>query len=110
MNTHHRSKVGRSLLTQVFRTYGEICHLCNYRVAIGERSADHLKSNRGGGSTLLANLRPAHSLCNSWRGARPLTAELKAEIQARREAHDRSKLPPVEAPQWAQRAEAYGND
>lgn len=110
MTAHFRSRVGRSLLAQVFRTYGEICHLCGYRIPVGQRAADHVRSNRAGGSTLLGNLRPAHALCNTWRGARPLTRELKAEIQARRETHDRSKLPSPDAPDYVRRAEAYNDD
>jgi hypothetical protein len=80
---NHRQKVGVELRNQVFRTYGDTCHLCGERVNIGQRSADHVKSVRAGGSTVLGNLRPAHKFCNQLRGARLLTAELKAEIRAR---------------------------
>lgn len=83
VHRHQRSRVSKEMRDQVFRTYGNICHLCWFEVGIGQRSADHLKSVRAGGSTILGNLRPAHKSCNEFRGARPLTAELRAEIRAR---------------------------
>jgi len=53
--------------------YGTVCHLC---LLPGSTTADHLTSRREGGSDDLANLRPAHHLCNSTRQDRPITPEL----------------------------------
>lgn len=84
-NTAHRNrvaKVSKADREQCFRTYGTRCHLCSYP---GADTADHVKSVRAGGNTLLANLRPAHKTCNEFRGARPLSAELKQACRTRYE-------------------------
>lgn len=86
LHKHRRVRITKADKAQVYRTYGNDCHLCSHRIPLGQRSVDHVKSNRAGGATLLANLRPCHAICNSWRGARPLTAALKAEIAIRYEA------------------------
>lgn len=86
LHPHCRVKIGKQLKAAVYRVYGDDCHLCSHRIPYGQRSVDHLKTVRAGGSTILSNCRPCHSICNSWRGARPLTPELKAEIQLRYEA------------------------
>lgn len=66
-------------------TYGTVCHLCRHG---GADSADHLVPRSHGGPDSLDNLRPAHHRrcrvcglrCNTKRGARPLTAALRAEF------------------------------
>lgn len=80
---HYRSKISKHLKATVFRVYGNTCHLCDCEISYGQRSVDHLKSNRAGGSTILSNLRPAHKTCNEFRGARPLSPELKSQIRNR---------------------------
>ncbi|UVK60176.1 HNH endonuclease [Arthrobacter phage Kels] len=54
-------------------TYGWTCHLCGLPINPGQQSADHLLPRKYGGSNELSNLRPAHRLCNSKRGAKLLT-------------------------------------
>lgn len=51
-------------------TYGTRCHLCGMP---GADSADHLTPRSLGGSDQIENLRPAHKLCNSQRGNRPIS-------------------------------------
>lgn len=79
----YREKIGGAMRQQVARTYGRTCHLCGYGISPAHFTADHLKSVRAGGSTILSNLRPCHRGCNSYRGARPLTEELRAECRTR---------------------------
>ncbi|MFD6091309.1 HNH endonuclease [Oerskovia sp. NPDC060338] len=76
----------------VMRTYGPRCHLClrGIRLDLPRRhpdgpSADHLIARKYGGTNDLSNLRPAHTRCNSRRGARPLTADLLASFRRRPE-------------------------
>lgn len=64
--------------------WGDTCHLC---LRPGATTADHLVPRSIGGLDTLENLRPAHKLCNSRRGARPLTAVLLAEFR-RASRHD----------------------
>jgi 5-methylcytosine-specific restriction endonuclease McrA len=80
---HYRSKVGKSLREAVRRRDKERCHLCRESVAIGQGAVDHLTPVKSGGSTLLSNSAWSHKTCNEFRGARPLTAELKAECRTR---------------------------
>jgi hypothetical protein len=87
-----RVKTSKEVKEQVYRTYGENCHLCSYWVPLGQRTVDHVKTVRAGGSTLLGNCRPCHSYCHQLRGARPLTDALKAEIKA---AYERDVLAAV---------------
>lgn len=84
-NRHRRQKTQKSDKDQVQRTYGDRCHLCSYWIRWTEFTVDHVKPVKAGGNTLLGNLRPAHRHCNTWRGARPLTMALKAEIRTRYE-------------------------
>lgn len=46
------------------------CHLCGRTVAVASATADHLVPQSLGGSGSPSNLRLAHMLCNSRRGAR----------------------------------------
>lgn len=57
------------LTAAVFAEHGRVCHLCGMP---GANSIDHLVPRAAGGTDDLDNLRPAHSRCNSSRGATPL--------------------------------------
>lgn len=80
-----RVRVSKELRAQVERTYGRVCHLCGNQISAGQFTADHVKSVRAGGSTVLANCRPAHKTCNEFRSSRPLTDILRAECRVRYE-------------------------
>ena len=68
----------------VRRSFGNVCHLCGEAIVrAADFTADHLKSVRAGGSTILGNLLPAHKTCNEFRGARPLTADLRTDCRRR---------------------------
>lgn len=58
-----------ALKAQVFAAQGRVCHLCGMP---GADSIDHVLPRALGGDDGLNNLRPAHSRCNSARGATPL--------------------------------------
>lgn len=62
------------------QTYGDRCHLCGL---IGATTADHLQPRSKGGPDTLENLRPAHSSCNSSRGARDLSELVAPENHER---------------------------
>jgi hypothetical protein len=62
-------RLAASLTRVVLLTYGTTCHLC---LEPGATSADHLVPRSRGGDDSLENLRPAHTLCNSRRGARSI--------------------------------------
>lgn len=83
MPKHRRVKVDKALREAVRQAGNDRCHLCSYYVMPYYGTVDHLKTNHGGGSTLLGNAAWAHKKCNEWRGCRPLTAELRAEIRRR---------------------------
>lgn len=59
----------QGLVALTLAEYGDLCHLCMER---GATSADHLLPRSLGGDDSLENLRPAHKLCNSRRGARSI--------------------------------------
>jgi hypothetical protein len=75
------------LTTAVLATKGTTCHLCGLP---GSDSPDHdpprhdLLARGVGDPDQLRYLWPAHRLCNVRRKRRPITAELKAELLARR--------------------------
>ena len=82
----YREKVSKELKAQVQRTYGTVCHLCGNRIGRwSEFTADHVKTVRAGGSTILSNLRPCHRSCNEFRGASPLTPMLRDACRVRYE-------------------------
>lgn len=72
-----REKLSKADRDQVYRTYGDRCWLCGLKISYGQRSVDHVKPIRSGGTNLLSNCRPAHHLCNSRRGAPLPNAEGK---------------------------------
>jgi hypothetical protein len=82
-NRNPRARVSKQMRDAVFAAYGPYCHLCGEYVKHGDRTADHLTAVKAGGSTIAGSLRPAHKTCNEFRGARPLTAALKAECRTR---------------------------
>ncbi|WP_282939140.1 HNH endonuclease [Corynebacterium auriscanis] len=61
-------KIG-ALRSQVLAAHGTVCHLCGMP---GATSIDHIIPRAAGGDDSLSNLRPAHTSCNSARGAQPL--------------------------------------
>lgn len=77
----------RALVGLVLEHYGPRCHLCQLPITAttgpDRPSADHLVPRSAGGTNDLANLRPAHLSCNMRRGAKPLTAELLAQLRRR---------------------------
>jgi 5-methylcytosine-specific restriction endonuclease McrA len=52
------------------------CHICGRRVHSVDASADHLVPRSMGGSNRMINLRLAHLICNSRRGAGRTPAQL----------------------------------
>ena len=54
------------LVELTLATYGTTCHLC---LKPGATTADHIVPRVLGGDDSIDNLRPAHKLCNSQRGA-----------------------------------------
>lgn len=64
----------------VLSTYGDICVHCGEP---GARSVEHLQPRSRGGTDALANLRPAHLVCNISRGVRPMpTAPVTVETSS----------------------------
>lgn len=63
------------------------CHLCG-GIALqlpGEHwVADHLVPVADGGQEVATNLAKAHSTCNKWRGAKPLSEAERARVAKRR--------------------------
>lgn len=67
------------------------CHLCGHRIdydahylsKVAYELDEIVPISRGGSPTDPDNVAQAHRCCNQWRGDRPLTAQLKAEIRAR---------------------------
>lgn len=64
-------RIARRLVLACLSTHGTTCHLCGRP---GATTADHLIPRAKGGADVLANLRPAHSSCNSRRGDMDLDA------------------------------------
>lgn len=61
----------------VYSTYTPDCHLCGVWIDVNATgnygpSVDHIIARSHGGTDDLPNLRPAHTLCNSTRGNRPI--------------------------------------
>lgn len=75
------------LVASVLATRGRVCWLCGLE---GADSADHdpPRSELLAAGVLdpdrLEYLNPAHLLCSQWRGVRPVTAALRAELRGRR--------------------------
>lgn len=71
----------------------EPCHLCGYPIRYGAHHLDPrafaldelVPVARGGNPLDPENVAPAHRCCNSWRGAKPVTRELKRSIRERYE-------------------------
>lgn len=78
-------RYAREVCARVFAAYGWTCHLCGRP---GATTADHLIPRSKGGSDALANLRPAHTSCNSARG------DMDLPEWFRRHPIDRDRLPP----------------
>lgn len=76
----------RALVRLVLRVKGTTCHLCGLD---GAGTADHVVPRSKGGLHTLANLEPAHMLCNRLRGAMSLE-----EWRTRYPALGRPSLPP----------------
>lgn len=82
----------KALVELCKRTYPWICHLCGQPIPrqalpVGhpeKYEADHVLSydDYPHLRMVLANLRPSHCRCNRYRGKRPLTPALIAEITA----------------------------
>lgn len=86
------TRAWRALVEQCKRTYGWTCHLCGQpiprRLEAGHPlsyQADHVLpyATHPLLGMALSNLRPSHRRCNQYRGARPLTPALVAQITAR---------------------------
>jgi len=87
-----KGRAWQSISAQVAATYGWTCHLCGEPIPRGlplrhplRFQVDHVKpkSIYPHLALTLSNLRPSHQRCNKYRGARTVTPELIAEIQAR---------------------------
>ncbi len=59
----------QNLRDLVLATYGDWCVHCGRS---GARSVEHVQPRSRGGTDALANLRPAHLLCNLERGTDPM--------------------------------------
>lgn len=59
-----------------------ICHLCDKFVPRAEASRDHVRPRSQGGRLDLANIKLAHSSCNSRRGSQPV-ADFRAKLEAK---------------------------
>lgn len=87
-NGHRRRSLKRRM-----RAQGLPCWLCGYPIDYALPSnhrhgfvVDEEETIRDGGSpTDPRNTHPAHRCCNAWRGAKPVTPKLKAEIRKRYE-------------------------
>ena len=74
------------------KALGAPCHLCGYPIPLHVHYMDKrafvldelVPISRGGQSTW-ENTAGAHRCCNAWRGAKPVTAKLKAQIRKRYE-------------------------
>jgi 5-methylcytosine-specific restriction endonuclease McrA len=60
------------LMELTYTNYEPVCHLCGMWISDDTRSVDHIIARSHGGTDDLENLRPAHKLCNSARGNRPI--------------------------------------
>lgn len=85
----HRAR--RRLIANI-RATQPVCHLCGQpidvtrdpqRDPLGSVVDEFIPRARGGDPLDPTNCFHAHRVCNGWRGTRPVTAALKAEIRAR---------------------------
>ncbi len=60
------------LLELVYATYESRCHLCGEWINEDDRSVDHVIARSHGGTDDISNCKPAHKVCNSSRGNRPI--------------------------------------
>lgn len=75
-------RYAQALRSLVLETFGDRCWLCGDP---GATTADHVQPRARGGTDALENMRPAHSFCNTGRGAtdaRP-AAQVQAEVNRR---------------------------
>jgi 5-methylcytosine-specific restriction endonuclease McrA len=70
---------------QVIALHGWVCHLCGRPIPFQSDPSDpdaltfdHLKPKVDGGGRSVANLRPAHKICNNLRGDKPAELARKA--------------------------------
>ena len=73
---------------KLFLRDGPDCHICRLPVRLltlavgpGSATADHVVPRSKGGRAAMTNMKLAHKFCNSLRGDRELTAELRSEIR-----------------------------
>lgn len=84
---HLKGRPRRRAIAEVERTHPYVCHLCGQPIdpSLDRQrdplawSCDELIPRHHGGSAYDTSLmRPAHRVCNSTRGTRPITAALRA--------------------------------
>jgi 5-methylcytosine-specific restriction protein A len=72
MSESYGGSRAQRLMTLTYANYECVCHLCGMYINDGERSVDHVIPRSLNGTDDIDNLRPAHKLCNSARGNRPI--------------------------------------
>jgi 5-methylcytosine-specific restriction protein A len=68
----YRERISKETRQFIFRRDGYRCHLCGGIGRPYTLTADHVVPVAHGGTSLISNLKTAHRLCNSKRGARKL--------------------------------------
>lgn len=77
-NARRRAEKHGALISDVSRDEirrrdAETCYLCNQFVSVHEMAIDHTVPLTSGGSHTPDNVRIVHQVCNSKKGARPLS-------------------------------------
>lgn len=57
-------------LQTVYEAYGGLCGICRKEVSLELFTIDHIVPISNGGAHVVGNLQPAHSVCNSRKGAK----------------------------------------
>ena len=65
-----RRTISRLARVRVFDSYGGICHICRFRIQVGQAwDCEHIKPLWLGGEDTETNMAPAHKVCHRTKSA-----------------------------------------